>query len=180
MSRIGKKPIEIPKEVKVKIKDEKISIEGPKGKLEKKIPTEIKVEIKEGKIFVSLKKETKTSKALWGTMRQLISNMVEGVTKGFEKKLIIQGLGYKARTEGDTLVLNVGYSHPVKISLPQELKVSVEKNVILVSGIDKELVGQFAAKIRSVKKVDPYKEKGIKYIDEKVKRKVAKKTIAGK
>jgi len=180
MSRVGKKPIEIPEAVKVFLEGNKISVEGPKGKLERKIRPEIEIEMRERKIFLSPKKESKISKALWGTTRQLISNMIEGVTKGFEKKLIIQGLGYKAYTEGETLVLNVGYSHPVKLSLPKEIKVSVEKNIISVSGIDKELVGQFAAKIRNLKRADPYKEKGIKYIDEKIKRKVAKKVQAVK
>jgi large subunit ribosomal protein L6 len=187
MSRIGKKPIEIPNSVKVEIQEQKIIIEGPKGKLEKEFPAEIKVEIKEGKIFVfpkieekKLKGKLKRIKALWGLARQLIFNMIEGVTKGFEKKLVIQGLGYRANMEGNVLVLQVGFSHPVKVTFPKEIKVSVEKNVISVSGIDKELVGQVAAKIRDVKPAEPYKEKGIKYIDEKIKRKVAKKAKMAK
>jgi len=187
MSKVGKKPIEIPEGVKVEIKGEKIFVEGPKGKLEKEIPPQIKVEIKEGKIFVlpkieekKLKGKLKKIKALWGLTRQLIFNMIEGVTKGFEKKLIIQGLGYRASMEGNNLVLQVGFSHPVKLSFPPEVKVSVEKNIISVSGIDKELVGLVAAKIREVKPAEPYKEKGIKYIDEIIRRKVAKKAKMAK
>ncbi|HDM31800.1 MAG TPA: 50S ribosomal protein L6 [bacterium] len=187
MSKIGKKPIEIPNNVKVEIQGQRVLVEGPKGKLEKEFPSEIKIEMKEGKIFLSpkieekkLKGKLKKIKALWGLTRQLIFNMIEGVTKGFEKKLVIQGLGYRANMEGDTLVLQVGFSHPVKVTFPKEIKVTVEKNIISVSGIDKELVGQIAAKIRNVKPAEPYKEKGIKYLGERIKRKVAKKAKMAK
>ena len=178
MSRIGKKPIEIPKEVEVKIEGQKIVVSGPKGTLEKEFRPEIGFEIKEGKIFVFPKIESKITKALWGTYRQLISNMIEGVVKGYEKKLEIEGLGYKAAMEGENLVLRVGYSHPVIITPPKGIKISVDKNIITVSGIDKELVGQVAANIKKVKPAEPYKGKGIKYLGEKIRRKVGKKATA--
>jgi large subunit ribosomal protein L6 len=181
MSRIGKKPIEIPAEVQVKIEGNKVTVKGPKGELSKEFRPEIGFEIKEGKIFVFPKIETKITKALWGTYRQLISSMIEGVLKGYEKKLEIEGLGYRATMEGENLVLRVGYSHPVVVSPPKGIKISVEKNIITVFGIDKELVGQVAANIKKVKPAEPYKGKGIKYLGEKIRRKVGKKaTTAAK
>ena len=178
MSRVGKKPIEIPKEVQIKIEGQKIVISGPKGTLEREFRPEIGFEIKERKIFVFPKIESKITKALWGTYRQLVSNMIEGVVKGYEKKLEIEGLGYKATMEGENLVLRVGFSHPVIITPPKGIKISVEKNIITVSGIDKELVGQVAANIKKVKPAEPYKGKGIKYLGEKIRRKVGKKATA--
>lgn len=180
MSRIGKKPIEIPQTVKVTIENQKILVEGPKGKLEKKLPTQIGVKIENNKIIVFPKTSEKNIKALWGTIRQLIFNMVEGVSKGFEKKLEIKGLGYKAQVEGENLVLSVGFAHPLIFKIPKELKVTVDKNIISVFGIDKELVGQFAAKIREIRPAEPYKEKGIKYLGEKIIRKVPKKAKMAK
>jgi large subunit ribosomal protein L6 len=178
MSKIGKKPILIPEGVKVEIGEEKITVSGPMGKLEKKIDPRIGIEIKEGKIFLFPKKETKETKALWGTTRSLLANLVEGVTKGFEKKLEIEGLGYRASLNGQELILEVGYSHPVKLTIPSEIKISVEKNVITLFGPDKELVGQTAAKIKRVKPAEPYKGKGIKYFGEKIRRKISKKVAA--
>lgn len=175
MSRIGKKPIEIPSNVKVEIDGQKITIEGPKGKLSREIRPEIKVELKEGKIILSPKKTGKNVKAFWGLSRALLFNMVKGVTEGFEKKLEIQGTGYKARVEGEELILNVGFSHEVKISPPENIKFSVEKNIITVSGIDKEKVGQIAAKIRKVRPPNPYTGKGIRYLGEEVRKKEGKK-----
>lgn len=178
MSRIGKKPIEIPPEVKVNIDGQKVSVEGPLGKLEKEFRPEIGIEIKDNKIVLFPKIESKITKALWGTYRQLIFNMIEGVRKGYEKKLEIEGLGYKAELQGENLVLRVGYSHPVTISPPAGIKISVEKNIVTVFGIDKELVGKIAAEIREVKPAEPYKGKGIKYLGEKIIRKVGKKVAA--
>jgi large subunit ribosomal protein L6 len=178
MSRIGKKPIEIPKEVQIRIEGQKVIVSGPKGNLEKEFRPEIGFEIKEGKIFLFPKIETKKTKALWGTYRQLIFNMIEGVQKGYEKKLEIEGLGYKASIEGENLVLRVGYSHPVIVTPPKGIKISVEKNIITVSGIDKELVGQIAAKIKKAKPAEPYKGKGIKYLGERIRKKVGKKATA--
>lgn len=178
MSRVGKKPILIPEKVEVKIEGQKITVRGPKGELVKEFPPEVEVEQKEGKLFVFLKTITKKTKALWGTWRQIIFNMIEGVTKGFEKKLEVEGLGYKAMMEGENLVLYVGFSHPVKITPPPTIKIGVEKNVITVSGIDKELVGQVAAKIKKTKPPEPYKGTGIKYVGEVIRRKAGKKAVS--
>ncbi len=175
MSRIGKKPIRIPEGVEVKIEKGEVIVKGPRGELRKEIPSKIGVEIKEKEIFVSAKSGDKKTRAIWGTTRAVLSNLIEGVTKGFEKKLEIQGVGYKAVMEGEDLILSVGFSHPVKIKSPPGIKVSVEKNIITFSGIDKELVGQIAAKTRRVKPPEPYKGKGIRYLGEVVRRKVGKK-----
>ena len=175
MSRIGKKPIEIPQGVEVKIDKQKVLIKGPKGELNIEVRPEIKVEIKEGKIFVTLQIETKKSKALWGLTRALLQNMVKGVVEGYEKKLEIEGVGYRANLEGQDLVLNIGFSHPVKIVAPQDIKFSVEKNIITINGIDKGAVGQIAAEIRRVRPPEPYKGKGIRYVGEQIRRKVGKK-----
>jgi len=177
MSRIGKKPIKIPEGVEVNISGDLIVIKGPKGELSQKIRPEIKVEIKEGQIFVSPKIETKKTKAFWGLTRSLLANNIKGVVKGYEKKLVIEGLGYKAEMEGEDLVLRVGFTHPIKIRQPEGIKLSVDKNIITISGIDKGLVGQVAAKIRKVRPPEPYKGKGIKYLGEVVKRKPGKKVV---
>ncbi len=175
MSRIGKKPIQIPENIEAKIEGQKIVIKGPKGELFREIRPEIKVEIKENQILVSPKDETKKTKAFWGLTRALIANMVLGTTEGYEKKLEIQGLGFKASIEGEEIVLSVGFSHLVRIKAPQGIKFSVEKNIIIVSGIDKEKVGLFASKIKKVKPPEPYKGKGIRYQGEIIKKKVGKK-----
>jgi len=177
MSRIGKKPILIPENVEVKIEGQKVMIKGPKGELQREIRPEIKVETKEEKIFVSPQVETKKTKAFWGLTRALIANMVKGATEGFEKKLEMVGLGFRASLEGENLVLQVGFTHPVKIKAPQGIKFSVEKNIITISGVDKEKVSQMAAKIRKVRPPEPYKGKGIRYLGEVVRRKVGKKAV---
>ncbi len=184
MSRIGKKPILIPEDVKVEIKDKKILISGPKGSLERVIRPEIKIEIKNGQIFVLAeniklrKQESKRVKSFLGLTRALIFGMVEGVTKGHERRLEIEGIGYKAVLEGQDLSLKVGFSHLVKIKAKPGIKFSVEKNTIIVSGIDKEAVSQLASKIRKVQPPEPYKGKGIRYSGEVVKRKEGKKVVA--
>jgi len=180
MSRIGKKLIEIPQGVKVEILNNELKISGPKGELNLKIHPEIKVETKDGKIFVLPKNEqfSKKGRGLWGLYRALIFNMVEGVNKGFEKKLEIEGIGYKAIVHGDSLVLNVGFTNPVRIKKPEGIEFLVEKNVITVSGSSKQKVGQVAAEIRKAKKAEPYKGKGIKYQGEKIRRKEGKKVVA--
>jgi len=179
MSRVGKKPIIIPEGVEIKIDDQKVTVKGPKGEISREFRPEIKIEAKDDEILVSPQQEKlKEIRALWGLTRMLIFNMVEGVTSGFEKKLEIEGIGFKAETSGDEFVLYVGFSHPVKLKIPEGIKISVEKNVIVVSGIDKELVGQFSAIIRKTKPVEPYKGKGIKYTGEIVRRKVGKKVVA--
>lgn len=180
MSRVGRKPIEIPRGVLVEIKDNEILVKGEKGQLKKKIPSEIGVEIKEGKIFVFPKIESKKTKALWGLSRSLIANLIEGVTKGFEKKLEVVGLGYRAELKGKELVLYVGYANPIIVKAPEGINFSLDKNIITVSGIDKELVGQTAAMIRKVKEPDPYKGKGIRYLGEEIKLKPGKKVVTTK
>jgi large subunit ribosomal protein L6 len=179
MSRIGKKPIEIIQGLKIEITEKEIKVSGPKGELKQFIHPEIKVESKDGKILVSPKTElSKKGRGLWGLYRALISNMVEGVSKGFEKKLEIEGVGFKANVDGDTLVLNLGFTNPVKIKKIPGVNFLVEKNVITVSGPDKERVGHMAALIRKQKKAEPYKGKGIKYQGEKIRRKEGKKVVA--
>jgi len=177
MSRIGKKPILIPEDVEVKIEGKTVIIKGPKGELSKEIRPEIKIEIKENKIFISLQTETKQNRALWGLTRSLLANIIKGVKEGFEKKLEIEGIGYRAILSGENLELFVGFTHPVKIKTPKDIKFSVEKNVITVSGVDKELVGQIAAQIRKVRPPEPYKGKGIRYQGELVRRKVGKRAV---
>ncbi len=181
MSRVGKKPILIPQGVEVKIEGNKVSAKGPKGEISREFLPEINIAMEGDKILISPQKgkeEIKQVKSLWGLFRMLIFNMVEGVSSGFEKKLEIEGIGFKAEVSGDQFILNVGFSHPVKLKIPEGLKISVEKNVVTVSGIDKESVGQFAAIIRKTKPTEPYKGKGIKYAGEVVRRKVGKKVAA--
>jgi len=177
MSRIGKKPILIPEGVEVRIEGQKVVIKGPKGEILREIRPEIRIEVNENKIFLSPQIETKKTKAFWGLTRALIFNMTEGVTEGYEKKLEIEGLGFRAVLEGENLQLYVGFTHPIKIEAPQGIKFSIEKNIITVSGADIEKVSQIAAKIRKVKPPEPYKGKGIKYLGEVIRRKVGKKAI---
>lgn len=178
MSRVGKKPILIPEGVEVKVDGQKVIIRGPKGELQREIRPEIKIEIIEKKIVLSPQIETKETKALWGLSRALVNNMVEGVTKGYERKLEIEGVGFRAQLEGKNLILYVGFSHPIKIIAPDDIKFSADKNVISVSGADIEKVSQLAAQIRKTKPPEPYKGKGIRYQGEVVKKKVGKKAVA--
>lgn len=177
MSRVGKKPILIPEGIQVKVEGQKLTIKGAKGELSREIRPEIKVEVKENQIFVSREIESQKTKALWGLTRSLLNNMVKGVSSGYEKKLEIEGIGFKAAVEGGELLLNVGFSHPIKIAAPEGINFSVEKNIITVSGADKELVGQTAAIVKRAKKPDPYKGKGIRYVGEQIRRKVGKKAV---
>jgi large subunit ribosomal protein L6 len=177
MSRIGKKPILIPENVEVKIDNQKVVVSGPKGELSREVRPEIKVELKDNQILVSPKIETKRTKAFWGLTRALLFNMVKGVIEEYEKKLEIEGLGYRASLEGDDLILSVGFTHPVKIKGSEGIKFSVEKNVITISGINKELVGEIASKIKKVRPAEPYKGKGIKYQGEVIRRKAGKKVV---
>jgi large subunit ribosomal protein L6 len=178
MSRIGKKPIEIPNGVEVKIENNKVLIKGQKGELSQEIRPEIEVSFKEGKIFVIPKIQIKKTGAFWGTTRALLANMVKGVTEGFEKKLEIKGIGYKANLEGEDLVLQVGFTHPVKIKKIEGIKFGVEKNIISISGIDRQSVGETAAKIKKIRPPDAYKDKGIRYLGEVIKKKEGKKAVA--
>jgi len=175
MSRIGKMPITIPKEVKVELNNNNIKISGERGTLESSFHPDMQVKIEEGKIIVSRPSENKFHRSLHGLSRTLINNMVEGVSSGFEKILEIQGVGYRAVLEGGKMVLQIGYSHPIEFDTPKGIEFEVEKQkIIKIKGIDKQLVGETAAKIRSLRKPEPYKGKGIRYIDEVVRRKVGK------
>jgi len=175
MSRIGKKPIVVPEGVEVKISGDLVEVSGPLGKLTQKLYSKIRVTKKDGKIFVERLSHSKYYRSLHGLARSLINNLVIGVTKGFRKELIITGMGYRAQLEGRVLNLQLGYSHPVRFPLPEGIEVKVEKQTqIMVSGVDKQLVGEVAAKIRRFRPPEPYKGKGIRYVDEHIKRKVGK------
>ncbi len=178
MSRIGKKSITIPEDVTISVTDGFISVKGPKGELRRVLHRDIKVEVKDKEVIVSPVRETKKSSALWGLSRSLVANMAEGVRNGFQKKLEFEGIGYRANMEGDTLVMQLGFSHPVRFRAPEGIKIVVEKNVISVSGIDKELVGDTAARIKNLKPPEPYKGKGIRYQGEVIRRKAGKKAVA--
>lgn len=175
MSRIGKKPIAVPEGVEVKISSDLVEVTGPLGRLTQNLYPKIKVTKRDGQIFVERLSDNKYYRSLHGLARSLINNLIIGVTKGFRKELIITGMGYRAKLEGRVLNLQLGYSHPVKFSLPEGIEIKVEKQTqIMVSGIDKQLVGEVAAKIRRFRPPEPYKGKGIRYIDEHIKRKVGK------
>jgi len=181
MSRIGKKPIDIPSGVEVKIDGNVITVKGPKGSLTKEIHPEMIVKIENNQILVQRPSDERHHKALHGLTRTLIANMVEGVTKGYEKVLEIVGIGYRAQKQGKKLILNVGYSHPVEIEEPAGITIEVpDQNRIVVKGIDKQQVGDFAANIRKVREPDPYLGKGIKYADEVLRLKEGKAGKGGK
>lgn len=179
MSRIGKQPVQLPDKVQFSLKGDIISIKGPKGNLERQLHSAIELSINDGVITVSTDTSDKKKVALQGLYRSLISNMVTGVSTGYEKKLILSGIGYRAEVKGKSLILNVGYSNPVDFNLPDGISATVEKNTeVTLSGIDKELVGQVAANIRNLRPPEPYKGKGIMYADERIIRKAGK--TAGK
>lgn len=175
MSRIGKQPVAIPDGVSAKIEDGIAEIKGPKGLLVLRIPHGILVSQKEKELLIVPEFESRETKKLWGTVRSLLANMVLGVTRGYEKRLEVEGVGYRANLAGKDLDLMLGFSHPVKVVAPQGIDFRVEKNAITVSGISKELVGKVAAEIRALKKPEPYKGKGIRYTGEVVRRKAGKK-----
>lgn len=175
MSRIGKLPVELPKGVKVSLTDALLTVVGPKGSLERRIMEGVALEINESAITVNRNDDSNKCRAAHGLTRTLVNNMVVGVTKGFERALEINGVGYRAESKGEILNLSLGYSHPINYQLPAGIIVEVEKMTkLLVKGIDKELVGQTAAKIRSFRGPEPYKGKGIKYADETILRKAGK------
>jgi large subunit ribosomal protein L6 len=175
MSRIGKKPIGIPAGVKVAMSGSAVTVQGPKGNLNRKISDGVDVQVEADKILVLPVAGNENSDALQGLTRTLLANMVEGVTKGFEKVLEINGVGYRAELKGSVLNLSLGYSHPVEYPLPAGISAEVEKQTkVTVKGIDKELVGATAAKIRSFRQPEPYKGKGVKYADERIVRKAGK------
>ncbi len=176
MSRIGRMPIAIPAGVTVVIaENNKVTVKGPKGTLERVLPTEMTIKEEDGHIVVTRPNDLKKMKSLHGLTRTLINNMIVGVTAGYEKKLEINGVGYRAQKQGKKLVLSLGYSHPVEMEDPEGIESTMEgQNIIFVKGIDKEKVGQYAAEIRDKRRPEPYKGKGIKYADEVIRRKVGK------
>jgi len=174
MSKIGKQPILIPSGVTVEVNGHSVSVTGPKGTLEKHFPPEINVEVKDGKVLVTAKGSGKYITSLHGTTRALINNDVKGVQDGWSKKLELVGTGFKAEAASGTLSLTVGYNHPVKVEAPEGITFKVEKTIITVEGTNRETVGQVAANIRAVRPPEPYKGKGIKYVDEVIRRKAGK------
>lgn len=175
MSRIGKRPITIPNKVTVEINGQTVVVKGPKGTLERTLPIQVKVEQEGETIQVLRQNESRVARERHGLARTLVANMVEGVSSGFSKRLEIQGVGYRAQAQGSKLTLNVGYSKPVEMAMPKEIQVAVENNTqVVISGIDKEVVGNIAAQIRAVRPPEPYKGKGIRYQGEFVRRKAGK------
>jgi large subunit ribosomal protein L6 len=175
MSRIGRAPISIPKGVEVKLAGDTIFVKGPKGELSGSIPAPIKAEMVDGELKFVRPDDSRGNRSLHGLCRALANNMVKGVTDGFGKELEIQGIGYRADMKGNKLALALGFSHPVEIDVPKGLKVSLDGTTkIKIEGADKQLVGQFAADVRSIRPPEPYKGKGIRYVDEHVRRKVGK------
>jgi large subunit ribosomal protein L6 len=180
MSRIGKLPVALAAGVEVKVDAGVVKVKGPKGALKQLVAPLTSVEVADGKALVHRQSEGKRARAMHGLMRSLLSNMVAGVTEGFERGLTIVGVGYRAAVDGRELTINVGYSHPVVMEIPSDLEVEARSPTeLVVRGIDKQRVGQFAAEIRRVRKPEPYKGKGIRYSDEQVRRKVGKAGAAG-
>jgi|SRR6056297_2342429 len=179
MSRIGKKPVQLPDKVQITLDGDTINVKGPKGSLDRKLHPAVNIEIDNQVLNVTTDTSDKKKVALQGLFRSLLFNMVHGVTQGYEKKLILSGIGYRAETKGKNLVLSVGYSNPVDFALPDGVTAAVDKNVeVTLSCIDKELLGQAAANIRAIRPPEPYKGKGIMYADERIIRKAGK--TAGK
>ena len=175
MSRIGRMPIAIPAGVTVEVaENNKVTVKGPKGTLERVLPSEMEIKVEGAEITVSRPNDLKKMKSLHGLTRTLIHNMVVGVSEGYEKVLEVNGVGYRAQKQGKKLVLSLGYSHPVEMEDPEGLETTVDGNKIVVKGISKEKVGQYAAEIRDKRRPEPYKGKGIKYVDEVIRRKVGK------
>lgn len=175
MSRVGKKPIQIPDKAKLNYADRHLTVKGEKGELSRSIHPAVELEINDGVLNVVVLKDNKNNRALQGLTRSLVANMIDGVTKGFERVLEINGIGYRAEVNGKSLVLNIGYSNPVQFQLPDDIAAVVEKNTIIkLSGIDKEKLGLAAASIRRLRPPEPYKGKGIKYAEEYVRRKAGK------
>lgn len=175
MSRVGKKPITIPTGVTAKVDGDLIIVKGPLGELQQKLHPQVKIIINEGVINVAITNEAeKAQRALWGLFASLIRNMIIGVTTGFTKQLEINGVGFKFAVAGKRVVLNIGYSHPVEYQIPEGVNVKVDTNIMTITGCDKQLVGETTAQIRKLKKVEPYKGKGIRYVGEYVKQKAGK------
>lgn len=181
MSRIGKQPIALPASVKVKVNGSQIDVEGPKGKLKRVVNPEVRIELKDGEVLVTRINDAPKTRAIHGLIRSLVANMVKGVNEGFEKKLQIVGVGYRAAVAGKKLNLTLGFSHPVEFDIPEGITVAVNNQTELtITGVDKALVGQTAANLRFLKKPEPYLGKGIRYADEVVRRKAGKAASTGK
>ncbi|MCK5027226.1 MAG: 50S ribosomal protein L6 [Candidatus Pacebacteria bacterium] len=176
MSRIGKKPIIIPENTELKQDGATITVKGPKGEISRTFRNEVNIKIDGNTVTLEPANNSKFAQSLWGTYGSHITNMIDGVNTPFEKKLIIEGVGFRAEMSGNKLVLSLGFSHKIEEETPEGLTVLVEKNTLSISGVDKEKVGQFAAKVRSYRKPEPYKGKGIRYVDEVIRRKEGKKT----
>lgn len=177
MSRIAKKPIAIPEKTDVSFSNGVLTVKGPLGELKKSFRSEIGIQVENNTVILTPVRHSLDILALWGTYASHIRNMFEGVHKAFEKKLIVEGIGFKSDVKGKELHLALGFSHPVVVTIPEGLKVTAEKNTITVSGMDIESVGHFVAKVRSLKKPEPYKGKGIRYSDETIRRKQGKKSV---
>ena len=177
MSRIGKQPVVIPQGVTVTVADGVIFVCGPRGELKRPIHPDVGVEVRQDIVAVSPARQSKNSSALWGLTRSLIANMVRGVLEGYKKELEFEGIGFRAAVEGDKLVMQLGFSHPVQLVPSPDVTLSIQKNVITVAGADKESVGQTAARIRALKPPEPYKGKGIRYRGEVIRRKAGKKAV---
>ena len=176
MSRIGKKPVDVPSGVTAAVDGQNVKVKGPKGELAFRVHDDVVVEFKDGKVSVQPRNETKQARAMWGMSRTMVSNLVEGVTKGFEKKLEINGVGYRASIQGKNLVLALGYSHDVIYPIPEGIQIATAKPTeITVTGVDRQRVGQVAAEIRDFRRPEPYKGKGVKYAGEFIFRKEGKK-----
>ncbi|OGH91141.1 MAG: 50S ribosomal protein L6 [Candidatus Magasanikbacteria bacterium RIFOXYD2_FULL_39_9] len=180
MSRIGKKVITIPAGVTVSIEKDQVAVKGPKGELKLKLHPRVVVVCDKNEVTTQVVNENnKQDRALWGTFSSLVINMVKGVTEGFKKELEINGVGYKAAMKGTNLMLEVGFSHPVEIKPAAGVKFAVDKNLITIEGVDKQMIGEMAAQIRSIRKPEPYKGKGIKYVTEVIRRKAGKTAAKG-
>ena len=174
MSRVGKHPIPIPDGVKVDLNGQHVTVEGPKGKLEHTVHPLISVAVEDDKIAVTRGNNSRQSRSLHGLSRALLANLVHGVKEGFQKSLELQGVGYRATKQGDAINFQLGYSHPILFEPPPGIELNVERNIVSVHGIDKQVVGQVAAHIRALRKPEPYKGKGIRYVGERVRRKAGK------
>jgi large subunit ribosomal protein L6 len=176
MSRIGKKPITIPEKTEVTVSGSVVSVKGPNGTLTRSIQSTLEVKVSGKEVLVSLKSDTPEAAVLWGTVASHIGNMIEGVNTPFVKRLLVEGVGYKWEIKGDKLTLNLGFSHPIEIKIPAIVKVAIEKGVFVATSIDKDALGQFVAYVRSFRKPEPFKGKGIRYEGEVIRRKEGKKT----
>ncbi|MFH0887929.1 MAG: 50S ribosomal protein L6 [Planctomycetota bacterium] len=182
MSRIGRRPIPIPESIKVSVTNDRIKVEGPKGVFEQKIPSTIKIttDTTKKQLRIETAYNSTQDRIMHGTMRSLINNILIGVLKGHEKKLEINGVGYKAQLQDKNLLISLGFSHPVKIPVPDGLTITIPNpNLLIIQGVNKELVGNFAAKIRGIRTAEPYNLKGIKYLDEIIRRKAGKTFVSG-